>query len=133
MQRSRGASRRADALTRNAEVIVGMGMGRAAVDAWRVDQDAVLEAQAARRALGAAGALARMLRQGLQVLVLGVGAWLVIGADASPGIMVATTILLGRALQPVELLIGGWKQLLDARGAWRRLERAAHRRRERGA
>jgi len=65
--------------------------------------------------------LARAARQGVQMSVLGVGAWLVVGADASPGIMVAATILLGRALQPVEQLIAGWKQLLDARGAWRRL------------
>jgi PrtD family type I secretion system ABC transporter len=62
-----------------------------------------------------------MIRQGVQVAVLGLGAWLVIGADASPGIMVAATILLGRALQPAEHLIGGWKGLVDARGAWRRL------------
>ena len=50
-----------------------------------------------------------MARQGLQALALGLGAWLVIGRQASPGIMIAATILLGRALQPVELLIGGWK------------------------
>ena len=69
-----------------------MGMGRAAVDALaRSDQDAVLEAQARLSARSARlAALARMLRQGLQVLMLGIGAWLVIGADASPGIMVAT-------------------------------------------
>jgi PrtD family type I secretion system ABC transporter len=46
----------------------------------------------------------------------------VIGADASPGVMIATTILLGRALQPAELLIAGWKQQLDARSAWKRLQ-----------
>jgi ABC-type protease/lipase transport system fused ATPase/permease subunit len=48
-------------------------------------------------------ALARIIRQGLQVAMLGLGAWLVIEASASPGIMVAATILLGRALQPAEL------------------------------
>jgi PrtD family type I secretion system ABC transporter len=57
--------------------------------------------------------------------MLGTGAWLVIGADASAGIMVAATILLGRALQPLELLVGGWRALLDARGAWRRLNERA--------
>ena len=123
VQRSRAASRRADALTRNAEVIQGMGMGRAAVAAWAEDQDAVMAMHADLAARSARlAALARVLRQGLQVLMLGVGAWLVIGAGASPGVMVATTVLLGRALQPVELLISGWKQHLDARGAWRRLE-----------
>jgi PrtD family type I secretion system ABC transporter len=122
MKSARVASRRADALTRNAEVIFGMGMGRSAVDAWRGDQEALLrlQTQLATRSARLA-ALARMLRQGLQVVMLGVGAWLVIGAGASPGVMVATTILLGRALQPLEQLVSGWKQQLEARGAWRRL------------
>jgi PrtD family type I secretion system ABC transporter len=119
---ARVASRRADALARNAEVIFGMGMGRSAVEAWRGDQEAQLQLQAQLTARSARlAALARMLRQALQVLMLGVGAWLVIGAGASPGVMVATTILLGRALQPLELLVSGWKQQLEARGAWRRL------------
>jgi ABC-type protease/lipase transport system fused ATPase/permease subunit len=122
MAHSRRANRRAQALMRNAEVIAGMGMGRAAVAAWRVEQDAWWQLQAPWAARSARlAALARTLRQGLQVLMLAVGAWLVIGAGASPGVMVATTILLGRALQPLELLIAGWKQQLDARSAWRRL------------
>jgi PrtD family type I secretion system ABC transporter len=71
-----------------------------------------------------------MARQGLQALALAFGAWLVIGREASPGIMIAATILLGRALQPVELLIGGWKSMIEARGAWRRLGERAPRVRE---
>src|SRR5262249_13583492 len=59
--------------------------------------------------------------QALQMAMLALGAWLVIDAHASPGIMVAATILLGRALQPVEQLIGGWKVLVEARCAWQRL------------
>jgi PrtD family type I secretion system ABC transporter len=127
LQKSRSASRHVEALARNAEVIVGMGMTEAALGAWQRRHDALL---AARTRLGTASArlaaAARIARQGLQLAMLGVGAWLVIGADASAGIMVAATILLGRALQPLEHLIGGWKALLDARSAWRRLnERAA--------
>jgi PrtD family type I secretion system ABC transporter len=57
----------------------------------------------------------------LQIAMLALGAWLVIDTHASPGIMVAATILLGRALQPVEQVIGGWKALIQARGAWQRL------------
>jgi len=123
LQKSRGASRHVEALARNAEVIVGMGMTDAALRTWQGRHDALL---AARTRLGTASArlaaAARIARQGLQLAMLGVGAWLVIGADASAGIMVAATILLGRALQPLEHLIGGWKALLDARSAWRRLD-----------
>ena len=128
LQRSRGAGRHVEALARNAEAIVGMGMTEAALGAWQARHDALL---AARARLGAAStklaAAARSSRQGLQLAMLGVGAWLVIGADASAGIMVAATILLGRALQPLEHLVGGWKALLDARGAWRRLTERASR------
>jgi PrtD family type I secretion system ABC transporter len=124
---SRDTTRHAEALTRNAEVIIGMGMTRAAVASWEARHDQLLDAQAQ---LGSASArltaAARITRQGLQIVMLALGAWLVIDAHASPGIMVAATILLGRALQPVEQLIGGWKVLVEARGAWRRLsERSA--------
>jgi PrtD family type I secretion system ABC transporter len=63
-----------------------------------------------------------MLRQVLQVVILGIGAWLVVGMHASAGVMIAATILFARALQPVEYLISGWRVLVDARGAWGRLE-----------
>jgi PrtD family type I secretion system ABC transporter len=121
-QQGRTAARHADQLDRHAEVIAGMGMAAAAIAQWQLRHEAALQAQeqlagpAARLA-----ALARALRQAVQVGVLGVGAWLVVGAQASPGIMVAATILLGRALQPVEHLIGGWRQWVDARKAWQRL------------
>ena len=122
LRRSRGVGRHAESLVRHAEVFVGLGMVANAVNAWRgqharwLDEQARLGTTTARLS-----ALARAARQAVQMSVLGVGAWLVVGADASPGIMVAATILLGRALQPVEHLISGWKQLIDARGAWRRL------------
>ncbi len=122
LKRSRALGHQADALARQAEVVVGMGMGAAAAQRWQADHQALLAAQGtlAARSLRL-GALARIARQVLQLLALGVGAWLVVGANASPGIMIAATVLLGRALQPVELLIAGWKQLLDARSAWQRL------------
>jgi len=119
---SRDAAKHAESLTRNAEVIIGMGMTKAALATWKARHDQSLDAQ---KALSAATArliaMARVTRQGLQIVMLALGAWLVIGAHASPGIMVAATILLGRALQPVEQLIAGWKVLIEARGAWQRL------------
>jgi PrtD family type I secretion system ABC transporter len=119
---SRASAQHAEALARNAEVIVGMGMTGAAVTAWQAGQQELLAAQARVGGTTAElGALARIARQVLQVAMLGVGAWLVIGLDASQGIMVAATILFGRALQPLEHLIGGWKALVSARSAWQRL------------
>jgi len=126
VQKSRDAGRHVEALARNAEVVVSMGMMQAALASWQGRHDELL---AARTRLGTASArlaaAARITRQGLQLAMLAIGAWLVIGADASPGIMIAATILLGRALQPLEQLVGGWKALLDARGAWRRLNERA--------
>jgi len=126
LRRSRATSRHAESLARNAEVIVGMGMITAVLDRWRARHGELLDAQAR---LGATStrlsATARIARQALQVAMLAIGAWLVVGTAASPGIMVAATILLGRALQPVEQPISGWKKLIDARAAWQRLNARA--------
>jgi PrtD family type I secretion system ABC transporter len=119
---TRATQRQAESLLRNAECVVAMGMTGAALAEWRARCDSQHLAQEELSLASARlGALARMSRQALQALVLGFGAWLVIGREASPGIMIAATILLGRALQPVELLIGGWKSMIEARGAWQRL------------
>jgi PrtD family type I secretion system ABC transporter len=125
---SRHSTRLAESLAGRAEVIVGMGMSRAAVDRWQQQHDRALEAQERHGFRASAlAALARVCRQVLQVAMLALGAWLVLERQASSGVMVAATVLLGRALQPVEQLIGGWRALLDARGAWQRLrERSAN-------
>ncbi len=121
-KRARELQRSAQTLLRHADAIAGMGMGEAAVKRWGVRQDDTL---AIRSRLGECSArlaaAARVLRQGLQVALLGAGAWLVVSEHASPGIMVAASILFSRALQPVEQLIAGWRSLVEARAAWRRL------------
>jgi PrtD family type I secretion system ABC transporter len=120
--RSRASSRLAERLARNAEVIIGMGMASAVIARWRKQHEQLLDAQEQQTLTSSRlSALARTLRQILQVAMLAVGAWLVIDMQASSGIMIAATILLSRALQPVEYLISGWRMLTDARGAWRRL------------
>jgi PrtD family type I secretion system ABC transporter len=122
LRSSRASTRTAEKLARNAEVIVGMGMTAAAVTRWRDHHDQSLSAQEQHgRIASLLASLARSLRQVLQVVMLGLGAWLVIDMQASSGVMIAATILLSRALQPVEHLISGWRALADARGAWQRL------------
>lgn len=127
LRSSRASARLAEKFARNAEAIVGMGMTSRAVARWGEHHDELLNTQQQHvRTSSALAALARTLRQVLQVVMLGIGAWLVIDMQSSAGVMIAATILLSRALQPVEHLIGGWRVMIDARSAWRRLgERSA--------
>jgi PrtD family type I secretion system ABC transporter len=115
--------RRAEAVARNAEVIDSMGMMPALTTRWR---RAHLQAQspqdqAADRA-SACLALTKLLRLLLQLAVLGVGAWLVLQQQLTAGASIAASIVMGRALAPVEQVVGGWKQLVQARQALRRLQ-----------
>jgi PrtD family type I secretion system ABC transporter len=66
-------------------------------------------------------AATRTLRQAVQVGMLALGAWLVIRGEATAGVMIATTTLLGRALAPVEQVVGSWRVLADGRAALARL------------
>jgi PrtD family type I secretion system ABC transporter len=106
---------------RNAELTRALGLSRPLLARW-----AAMNERIASDPAGAAGpawlaASTRTLRQGVQVIMLSVGAWLVVTQAASPGVMIATTILLGRALAPVEQLVAGWPTLLEGRAAWQRL------------
>ncbi len=123
---SRAAARQVEAMSRNAEVLLGMGMLANALGRWSGLHDHALAAQGRVGAAHAAlSALGRIVRQGVQVGMLALGAWLVVSEHASPGIMVAATILIARALQPVDHLIAGWKSLLEVRAAWQRLGQAS--------
>jgi PrtD family type I secretion system ABC transporter len=77
-------------------------------------------ARASDRA-GMLGALSRVLRLTLQSLVLGLGAYLVINQEATAGVIIASAILVSRALAPVELAIANWKGFVAARHARKRL------------
>jgi PrtD family type I secretion system ABC transporter len=126
LRSSRASTRFADKLTRNAEAIMGMGMSETAVARWGEHHAELLDAQQRQvHASSSLAAFARAIRQVLQVVMLALGAWLVIDMKASAGVMIAATILLSRALQPVELLISGWRALIDARSAWSRLKERA--------
>lgn len=121
---SRTASQFVDLSLRNAESIAAMGMAPGVLASWEDHHHQVLTAQlAASRAASRVSAATKFVRQAIQVAVLGVGAYLVIGLDASSGVMIAATILLGRALAPVEGVVAGWKALVDARSAYGRLDR----------
>ncbi len=68
--------------------------------------------------------IGKLARQALQIAMLATGAWLVLQGLATGGVMIAGSILLGKALAPLEMLVGGWKQQLEAREALHRLRHA---------
>ena len=120
------ASRRAalaDAVRRNAEAIHALGMRGRFMNAWcRLNESHIAETTRMRDVEADIGAAAKMLRYVLQSAVLGIGAALVVGEQASGGIMIASSIMMGRALAPIEIVLGTWKQLISAREAVTRLE-----------
>ena len=116
------ASNFANSNLRNAEVIEAMGMLRPLLNRWYHHQANMLQHQtiASQRA-ATVSAITRMVRLVIQSGSLGLGALLVIQGSATPGVMIAASILTGRALAPVELLIGTWKGFSSARSAYDRL------------
>jgi ATP-binding cassette subfamily C protein/ATP-binding cassette subfamily C protein EexD len=107
---------RTESALRNAEAIRAMGMLDGVVRLWRVDGDAASEAQIRAGTRGAAIlGVSKFLRLLVQTMIMGVGAWLVIAHDVSPGAMFASSFLLGRAMAPVENAIGTWTSLVSAR------------------
>jgi ATP-binding cassette subfamily C protein EexD len=106
----------------NADAIEGLGMAAQLSRRWAVAYDRVLMGQtrASERA-GLYVTSSRVVRLVLQSAVLGVGAWLVLNEQMSPGIMIAGSILLGRALAPIDQLTNHWKGFVAARGQFSRL------------
>jgi PrtD family type I secretion system ABC transporter len=117
------SQRRADAISRNAEVIDSMGMLPSVIGRWR-ESVAAISGPQQRAADRAAVLLAatKFFRLAVQIAILGVGAYLVLMQELTSGASIAGSIIMGRALAPVEQMIGGWKQLVQARQSFRRLQ-----------
>jgi PrtD family type I secretion system ABC transporter len=116
------ATRYLEASMQNAEVAQSLGMGDALVARWRQlsANVAALQRPTARKSVAMA-ALTRTTRQAVQVVIQALGAYLVITGESTAGVLVASTILLGRALAPVEQIVGSWRVLAEGRLAYRRL------------
>lgn len=112
----------ADACRRNAEVIAAMGMGRRIDAKWEeMSRRYMTDVKRLGDVSGGFGALSKVLRLALQSAVLAIGAYLVIHDQATAGIIIAASILAGRALAPVDLAIAQSKSFLAARQSWERL------------
>ena len=116
------ASQAADGSVRNAELIDALGMRGAMRRRWLSIQNEYLGAQGEANERGARiGGIVRFARTALQSVILGLGAYLVLQNQLTPGGMIAASILLGRALAPVDLAIAHWRGVVAAREAFARL------------
>lgn len=107
---------------RNAEVIESMGMLGNVRQRWMGGSYKILELQSqASSKAGLITSLSKIIRLSSQSLILGLGAYLVIQQEITPGLMIAGSILLGRALAPIDLMIGTWKGFVSARNQYKRL------------
>jgi PrtD family type I secretion system ABC transporter len=113
-----------DTVLRNAEVIQGMGMMPALLKRWYDANEKVLILQEKSSTIsGIISSLSKFIRICLQVLILGVGAYLVIQNQLSSGSMIAASILLSKTLAPIEQSISSWKQFQTGRIAYQRLKK----------
>ncbi len=122
-QASQGAQHLLSSTVQNSEVIRALGMERQLCRRWMSRHDEVLGHQS--RASGRAGMIlssSKFIRSSLQIAILGCGAYLALHREISPGIMIAASIMMGRALAPVEQAVGQWKQFVGARQAHKRLK-----------
>lgn len=112
-----------EAGNRAAASMVSMGFLSAFVADWRTKRNfGLVEHQRATEVAAAFQALAKSTRVAMQSLVLGLGAWLVIEQSLGAGVMFAASLLLGRALQPIEQTAASLRALQSAREAWVRLD-----------
>jgi len=124
-EQSARISLQAQAFIRNADTLRAMGMTRNAIEVWGSGfAEALGEAGRSAAFNAGFGGLSRAVRMALQLAILGAGAWLVLAGQMTAGMIFASSIVAGRALQPLDQLIGGWPQLTEARRALRRVQSA---------
>jgi ATP-binding cassette subfamily C protein len=117
------ADRQADNLKSESELVRALGMTGAAFARWQALRGrAAVESLAAADTAGAFSVTTKTFRLFLQSAILGIGAWLVLRGELSAGAMIAGSILMGRALQPIEIAVGQWSTLTRAKQARERLE-----------
>ncbi len=126
LERSNAATYRSELLGNQirgeSEMVQSLGMRGAAFARWQASRGEALASGIGASDLGGVwGALTKSMRLFLQSAMLGLGAWLVLQNQLSPGAMIAGSILLGRALAPVEMLINQWAVIQRGREGWGRL------------
>ncbi|MEM8569489.1 MAG: type I secretion system permease/ATPase [Pseudomonadota bacterium] len=113
----------AESVRQQGEMVRALGMGAAVTERWQQLRGKALSAQlASSDRVGQFSSMTKTFRFFLQSAILGLAAYLVLLGQLSPGAMIAGSILLGRALAPIEQAIGGWPMVIRARQGWGRLD-----------
>ena len=113
------ADAHAEALARNSQVINAMGMLNESILQWGRDQARALIFQdAAHERNSWISGVSKFVRLATQILILGVGAYLALQGNLTGGAMIAASIIAGRALQPFEVMIEGWRNLVQTKAAY---------------
>lgn len=111
------------ATMRNASIVRSMGMVGNVSSRWRRMNDVVIRMQTrASRSAGLIHSISKALRVGLQVAIYAVGAYLTVMHESTAGIMIAASIIMGRALAPIDQAMATYKQSLEALAAYKRLK-----------
>ena len=122
-QKSMVSDALAESLRAQGEVVRGLGMEQAALSRWQGLRNTALSAQIQSSDLtGTFSALTKTLRLFLQSAILALGAYLVLQGEITSGAMIAASIIMGRALAPVEQTIAQWPLIQRARIGWRGLK-----------
>jgi ATP-binding cassette subfamily C protein len=112
----------AEADRRNSESVVAMGMAAAMARRWADVNGRYLAAMGrSSDIVGSYASISKVIRLLLQSMILGLGAYLVIRQELTAGAMIAASIMMGRALAPIETAIANWRPFIAARQSFRRL------------
>jgi PrtD family type I secretion system ABC transporter len=109
-------------IRQESEMVHALGMRNAAFSRWQIARSESLDATiAAADGAGTFSAMTKTFRLFLQSAMLGLGAYFVLQGELTPGAMIAGSILLGRALAPIELIVGQFATFQRGREGWQNL------------
>jgi PrtD family type I secretion system ABC transporter len=107
---------------RNSEIVKALGMIPGIKANWTKNRDAALSNHSSASDMGSSiVACSRFVRMVLQVVILAVGGYLAIQDQITPGTMIAASIIMGRALAPVEMAVAQWRNFIGVRDAYNRI------------
>lgn len=117
------SSRQSEFFARNSDSIIAMGMLKDVMASWgKWNADGLVATDQASRINALFSGVSKTLRFGIQAAMLGVGAWLVQRGEMTAGMIFAASIISGRALQPIDMVINSWPQISAGRNAWTKVK-----------